>query len=117
MEKPEDCVGVQIEDSLFDFKDKEQTEVRLTNLSGFSQKLAAGTVLGTVEQVEIVEPLLAADHGEECTTVRPGKGDVQGRVCAISRDARGIETRRHSNVSRDTIKPPAWNRVNGARLI
>jgi len=44
----ENRVGVQVEDSLLDARGKEQAEVRLTNLSGLTQKLTAGTVLGTV---------------------------------------------------------------------
>ena len=62
-------MGIQMEDSLLDSRSREQTEVKLTNLSGLTQKLTVGTVLGTAQQVEIVEPLLAC-HREACTLVR-----------------------------------------------
>ena len=45
-EELSDWVGVQMEDSLLDPSRGEQAKVRLTNMSGFTQKLDAGMILG-----------------------------------------------------------------------
>jgi len=44
---------------------------------------AGSTVLVTAQQVEIVEPFLASNHEEECTTWRLISGDVQGRISKL----------------------------------
>ena len=78
-EEPDNWVGVQLEDTLLDPKNRDHAEVRLTNLSGLTQKLAAGTVLGTAQEVEVVEPSQPS-HEEEYATVRLVCDDEEARV-------------------------------------
>ena len=78
-EELSDRIGVQMEDSLLDPSRWKQAKVRLTNMSGFTQKLDADTILGTAQPVDMVEPVLENSE-EESTMVRLVSGDAELRI-------------------------------------
>ena len=74
---PDDCDGLQLDESLIQVSKNGRTTIVLSNLSGSTCKLSQGTYVGVLAEVEAVDPTtmecldthsITTDHSEDCST-------------------------------------------------